>query len=86
MVLQVDEDKNLKNRIFLFLFKMKIIFYHPMIMDIDSNHLLLYLLYNKVDNDGLMYQVTLDKYIEDNINRDLNIEDNYSYTVDMSFF
>ncbi len=55
-----------------------------MIMDIDNNHLLLNLFYNKINIDVLMYQVTLDKYIDDNMNRDLNIQDNYLYTFDMS--
>jgi len=56
-----------------------------MMMDIDNNYLLLNLLYNKINIDVLKYQVTLDKYIDDNINRDINIQDNHSYTFDMSF-
>lgn len=48
-----------------------------MMMGIDNSRLLLRLLYNTINTDVLMYQATEDNGIEDNMNLDTNIQDNY---------
>jgi hypothetical protein len=48
-------------------------------MDIDNNYLLFDWLCNMIDNDVLMYPMTLGRYIDDNRNLDVNIRDSYLY-------
>ncbi len=50
-------------------------------MDIDSNHSLLYSLYNTIDIDELKYPMIMDTNIADNTNQDGYIQDNCRYII-----
>ncbi len=70
-----------KKKYIEFLRRKKSFSYHPISMDIDSNHSLLYSLYNTIDIDELKYPMIMDTNIDDNTNQDGHIQDNYRYII-----